>query len=249
MNKKIILIIFYFILNSSLIFTQIFYSYGYYIIKYYDNLDKDCLNEPVDEIIVNIENNTEKCIETQNSSIYLANWKPFSNSLGYKIVDNCDESTLSELEEEEIEEEDGSLLCNGFCSKDRFSDYNYICLYNNIIDSANITLKFFEDKKCKNIKEEITMNNTCKDLDGYSILPLNWKDEKKYLYYQNYTNHTNCYGEIINNITESYFFCNKKCHKMSNSNVSEIFYYKCEFTKENFLFFNKILFFLILIIL
>jgi hypothetical protein len=67
MNKKIILIIFYFILNFSLIFTQIFYSYGYYIIKYYYNSDKDCLNEPVDEIIVNIENNKEKCIETQNS--------------------------------------------------------------------------------------------------------------------------------------------------------------------------------------
>ena len=248
--NKIILIIFYFILNSSLILTQIFESFGNYIIKYYEKSDKDCLKEPVDKIIIDIENSTEKCIETPNASIYLANWKPFSNSLGYKIVDNCSESTVNELEEEEIEEEDGSLLCNGFCSRDRFSNYNYICYYNNIRDSADIILNFYNDKKCKNkIKEEITMKNKCESFDNYSILPLNWKDEKKYLYYKNYTNHTNCYGEIINNITESYFFCNKKCHKMSNSNVSEIFYYKCEFTKENFLFFNKILFFLILIIL
>ena len=247
--NKIILIIFYFILNSSLILTQIFESFGNYIIKYYENDDKDCLKEPVDKILIDITNNTEKCIETPKSSLYLANWKPFSNSIGYKIVDNCDESTLSEFEEEEIEEEDGSLLCNGFCSRDRFSNKNYICFYNNIRDSADILLNFYYDKKCKSEIKEIEMKNKCYNFGNYSILPLNWKDEKKYLYYKNYTKHTNCSGEIINNITESYFFCNKKCHKMSNSNESEIFYYRCKFSKENFLFFKKILFFLILIII
>ena len=253
MNKIIFFHIFYFIifiLDSSLISTQIFESYGFYTIKYYDENDSDCLNKSISETIINVDNITERCIESENYSIYLANWKPFSNSLGYKLIDNCDDDTLNELEEEEFEEddEDGSFLCNGFCAKDKFTKKKYVCLYNNIIKTANITLTLFDDKKCK--KEIITkvFNNECVNFESYSILPLNWKDEKKYLYYKFYTNHTDCYGENIN-ITESYLLCNKKCHKTNIKHLNQLIYYKCEFSKENFLFLKKILLFLLLIIL
>jgi len=251
MNKILFFHIFYFIifiLDSSLIFTQIFESYGYYIIKYYDTNDRDCEDKPISEEKFHVDNISERCIEYENSAIYLANWKPFSNSLGYKLIDNCNDSTLNELEEEEIEEEDGSFLCNGFCARDIFTGLNYICLYNNIIESANIILNFYEDKKCKNNISSTELNSECKNFDSYSILPLNWKDEKKYLYYKNYSNHTDCYGESIN-ISENYFFCNKKCHKTNITHLNQLIYYKCEFSKENFLFLKKILLFLILIIL
>ena len=214
----------------SLITSQIVTTYGHYIIKYFKSSDSFCLEEPIESYSFPVD--SLECIKINSThEIQFKDWDSYSNSLRYFGISdkNCPEE-ISEDDEGEYNFPLGSFVCNGQCLKNIFNDSYYLCYYNNIINSATVTISQFKGKKCKSYNLDFQDSNSGKklcwmDYDNYSFLPLFWIDADKRLYYQEF-NHSTCYGGFIN-LKDTYFICNGKCHTKLNSNQE--YSYKCKF--------------------
>ena len=214
---------------------QIVTTYGHYIIRYFDTNDSFCINEPISTYSFPVD--SIECIEINDTFfIQFRDWDSYSNSLRYYGLD--EKECPEEIDEDENNFPTGSFVCNGQCLKNYFNDSYYLCYYNNIINSAIISISEFEGKGCKSYNiiydDDFSGKKLCwMDYENYSLLPLFWNDDNKRLYYQEF-NHSTCYGGFID-LEESFFICNGKCHEKqySNGNVS----YKCNF--HNLAFFVK----------
>ena len=246
-------------------------KYGRLIIYYYN--EADCLNNYTDRVSYPI-NETEE-ITILNSEGFLKNYSFdfdfFSSSIIY---------TDGEEDEEDEENEDiykRSIICNGLCYKRQndsdifvssdtklalfYDDYSkdrlyYSCIYNNIIQTAQINIITYEDAKCKS-KSKSTNNEKfygsdyCwKFNDSYSFRPLYFEDGDKKLYYHPYETNADCIAleEDFFMINENFLECNSKCHiSRKDKNKS----YKCTFdaNKEQYIKQKLVLFLFLNLIL
>lgn len=232
-------------------------KFGRLNISYYKE-DSFCSMNPKGEAIYEVDPEVEDrnlitLNEDNNKIEYSYDFNFFSGEIFYY--------TENEEEEEEIQ---GSLLCNGNCYRRRSDSYiildpnknnqnyetlngeyqYYTCLYNNIIKNATITIKRFKDKKCKEGVGEFIFkgNEYCWNFNGFSIKPLYFEDENKHIYYHDYDkeNCTNNYNRYYS-FNKYYYNCDSKCHENRFDNKTS---YRCYFKDNNYIILKKFLLFI-----
>lgn len=258
-----------FILNKK---TLEYYNlkYGNILLDYYE--EEYCTNSPSKRIKLPIDET--EYITVLNSEGFPMNYEFsfdfFSSSILY--------TNKSEDEEEDDNTYKRTLNCNGLCYKRQANSdilmnpdeelvgyyknldqkYNfYSCIYNNIIQTASISIKIYNDSKCKiqlNNSEfhslEFSGNDTCwKFNDTYSLRPLYFEDGGKKIFYHPYKSSdctTTKFEYVI--INDKFIECNKKCHE---GIINKGMHYKCIFdpNSENFISQTKILLLLYLFLL